>query len=135
MATQIESGPSACIATILAASKIRDGWHHPIDVVFGAIVGTAFAHMLSVSTLSKRRLFTRKSYKINSSCSKWWPVPVRTSDTDLHLDIQLRYGDYDCHDIETGLMIGIEGWIVLVHVSCTSGVVLSGDEGAWGDSR
>jgi diacylglycerol diphosphate phosphatase/phosphatidate phosphatase len=34
-----------CIATILAASKVRDGWHHPIDVVFGAIVGTAFAHM------------------------------------------------------------------------------------------
>jgi diacylglycerol diphosphate phosphatase/phosphatidate phosphatase len=33
------------LAIILAASKVRDGWHHPIDVVFGAIVGTAFAHM------------------------------------------------------------------------------------------
>jgi diacylglycerol diphosphate phosphatase/phosphatidate phosphatase len=34
-----------CIATMLAASKVRDGWHHPIDVVFGAVVGTAFAFM------------------------------------------------------------------------------------------
>jgi diacylglycerol diphosphate phosphatase/phosphatidate phosphatase len=34
-----------CCATILAASKVRDGWHHPIDVVVGAMVGTAFATM------------------------------------------------------------------------------------------
>lgn len=33
------------IATLLALSKIRDGWHHPIDVVVGALIGTAFAHM------------------------------------------------------------------------------------------
>lgn len=34
-----------CVAVILAGSKVRDGWHHPIDVVFGALVGTVFAHM------------------------------------------------------------------------------------------
>jgi membrane-associated phospholipid phosphatase len=32
-----------CIATLLAASKVRDGWHHPIDVIFGGLVGTLFA--------------------------------------------------------------------------------------------
>jgi diacylglycerol diphosphate phosphatase/phosphatidate phosphatase len=34
-----------CIATILSLSKIRDGWHHPVDVVFGALLGFLFAHM------------------------------------------------------------------------------------------
>ncbi|KAH7401283.1 phosphatidic acid phosphatase type 2/haloperoxidase [Pyrenochaeta sp. MPI-SDFR-AT-0127] len=34
-----------CIAILLAGSKVRDEWHHPIDVLFGALVGTAFAHM------------------------------------------------------------------------------------------
>lgn len=34
-----------CIAVLLALSKVRDGWHHPVDVVFGALVGTLFAHM------------------------------------------------------------------------------------------
>lgn len=33
------------IALLLALSKVRDGWHHPIDVLFGALVGTLFAHM------------------------------------------------------------------------------------------
>lgn len=33
------------VALLIAASKIRDGWHHPIDVLFGAVVGTLFAHM------------------------------------------------------------------------------------------
>jgi membrane-associated phospholipid phosphatase len=33
------------IALLIAASKVRDGWHHPVDVIFGAIVGTLFAHM------------------------------------------------------------------------------------------
>lgn len=33
------------IAFLIAGSKVRDGWHHPVDVIFGAIVGTAFAHM------------------------------------------------------------------------------------------
>ncbi|KAF1949989.1 PAP2-domain-containing protein [Byssothecium circinans] len=31
------------IAFLLSASKVRDGWHHPIDVVCGALIGTAFA--------------------------------------------------------------------------------------------
>lgn len=30
-------------AVILAASKIRDMWHHPVDVIFGAVVGSLFA--------------------------------------------------------------------------------------------
>jgi diacylglycerol diphosphate phosphatase/phosphatidate phosphatase len=34
-----------CIALVLALSKIRDRWHHPVDVVFGALLGTLFAHM------------------------------------------------------------------------------------------
>ena len=33
------------IAILVAGSKVRDGWHHPIDVIVGAIVGTVFAHM------------------------------------------------------------------------------------------
>ena len=33
------------IAILFALSKIRDGWHHPVDVVFGALVGTLFAHL------------------------------------------------------------------------------------------
>ncbi len=33
------------IATIMAACKLNDNSHHPEDVIFGALVGTAFAHM------------------------------------------------------------------------------------------
>lgn len=33
------------LALIMAASKVRDGWHHPVDVVAGALIGTAFALM------------------------------------------------------------------------------------------
>ncbi|KAK7188488.1 PAP2 superfamily protein [Paraphaeosphaeria sporulosa] len=33
------------VAVIMAASKIRDMWHHPVDVVFGACVGVLFALM------------------------------------------------------------------------------------------
>jgi diacylglycerol diphosphate phosphatase/phosphatidate phosphatase len=33
------------VALLIAGSKVRDGWHHPIDVVFGAVVGTLFAHI------------------------------------------------------------------------------------------
>jgi diacylglycerol diphosphate phosphatase/phosphatidate phosphatase len=33
------------IAVLMAGSKIRDMWHHPVDVVFGACVGTLFALM------------------------------------------------------------------------------------------
>ncbi|XPS75662.1 hypothetical protein M3J09_007736 [Ascochyta lentis] len=33
------------VALLIAASKIRDGWHHPVDVLFGAMVGTVFAHV------------------------------------------------------------------------------------------
>lgn len=32
-------------ALLIAASKVRDGWHHPVDVLFGSLVGIAFAHM------------------------------------------------------------------------------------------
>ncbi|KAF2026233.1 PAP2-domain-containing protein [Setomelanomma holmii] len=34
-----------CIAILIAGSKIRDEWHHPVDVVFGALVGILFAHV------------------------------------------------------------------------------------------
>lgn len=33
------------LAVLLAASKVRDGWHHVSDVVAGALVGSAFAVM------------------------------------------------------------------------------------------
>ncbi|PVH95854.1 acid phosphatase/Vanadium-dependent haloperoxidase, partial [Periconia macrospinosa] len=33
------------LAFIIAASKIRDGWHHPEDVIRGALIGSAFAFM------------------------------------------------------------------------------------------
>ena len=33
------------IALLISGSKVRDGWHHPVDVVFGALVGTLFAHV------------------------------------------------------------------------------------------
>jgi diacylglycerol diphosphate phosphatase/phosphatidate phosphatase len=33
------------LASILAASKVRDGWHHTSDVVAGALIGSAFALM------------------------------------------------------------------------------------------
>lgn len=33
------------VALLIAASKVRDGWHHPVDVLFGALVGTLCAHM------------------------------------------------------------------------------------------
>ena len=39
------SATPLCTAVILALSKIRDGWHHPVDVVCGAAIGTVFALM------------------------------------------------------------------------------------------
>lgn len=33
------------MALLIAGSKVRDGWHHPLDVAFGAAVGTLFAHV------------------------------------------------------------------------------------------
>ncbi|KAF2683589.1 PAP2-domain-containing protein [Lentithecium fluviatile CBS 122367] len=33
------------VTALIAASKVRDGWHHPIDVVAGALIGSAFALM------------------------------------------------------------------------------------------
>jgi len=33
------------MAALIAGSKVRDGWHHPHDVLFGALMGTVFAHL------------------------------------------------------------------------------------------
>jgi pre-mRNA-processing factor 8 len=103
---------------------------------------------LGIETVQKETIHPRKSYKMNSSCadillfaSHKWNVtrPSLLFDTKdqmeptttnkFWLDIQLRYGDYDSHDIEryvrakyldyttdsmsiypsaTGLMIGID---------------------------
>ncbi|KAK8076697.1 pre-mRNA-splicing factor spp42 [Apiospora phragmitis] len=103
---------------------------------------------LGIETVQKETIHPRKSYKMNSSCadillfaSNKWNVtrPFLLYDTKdvieptttnkFWLDIQLRYGDYDSHDIErytrakyldytndsmsiypspTGLMIGID---------------------------
>ncbi|KAF1927104.1 PAP2-domain-containing protein [Didymella exigua CBS 183.55] len=33
------------LAFLISASKVRDCWHHPIDVLFGSLVGIVFAHL------------------------------------------------------------------------------------------
>ncbi|KZZ93884.1 pre-mRNA processing splicing factor 8 [Moelleriella libera RCEF 2490] len=103
---------------------------------------------LGIETVQKETIHPRKSYKMNSSCAdillfashKWNvtrpSVLFDTKDTieptttnKFWIDVQLRYGDYDSHDIErytrakyldyttdsssiypsaTGLMIGID---------------------------
>lgn len=103
---------------------------------------------LGIETVQKETIHPRKSYKMNSSCadillfaSHKWNVTrpsllfdtkdqiEATTTNKFWLDIQLRYGDYDSHDIEryvrakyldyttdsmsiypsaTGLMIGID---------------------------
>ena len=103
---------------------------------------------LGIETVQKETIHPRKSYKMNSSCAdillfashKWSVTPPSllydtkdsisaTTTNKFWLDVQLRYGDYDSHDIEryirwkyldytsdsnsiypsaTGLMIGID---------------------------
>jgi pre-mRNA-processing factor 8 len=103
---------------------------------------------LGIETVQKETIHPRKSYKMNSSCadillfaSHKWNVTrpsllfdtkdqiESTTTNKFWLDVQLRYGDYDSHDIEryvrakyldyttdsmsiypsaTGLMIGID---------------------------
>jgi pre-mRNA-processing factor 8 len=103
---------------------------------------------LSIETVQKETIHPRKSYKMNSSCadillfaSHKWAVSApsllydnkdnmsATTTNKFWIDVQLRYGDYDSHDIErytrakymdytadsasiypssTGLMIGID---------------------------
>ena len=74
---------------------------------------------LEIETVQKETIHPRKSYKMNSSCADIllfaayrWPVckPSLMADTndtfDLKpsnkywIDVQLRWGDYDSHDIE-----------------------------------
>lgn len=103
---------------------------------------------LGIETVQKETIHPRKSYKMNSSCAdillfashKWSVSPPSllydtkdsmssTTTNKFWVDVQLRYGDYDSHDIEryvrakyldyttdsmsiypsaTGLMIGID---------------------------
>jgi len=103
---------------------------------------------LGIETVQKETIHPRKSYKMNSSCadillfaSHKWNVTrpsllfdtkdqiESTTTNKFWLDVQLRYGDYDSHDIEryvrakyldyttdsmsiypsaTGLMIGVD---------------------------
>ena len=103
---------------------------------------------LGIETVQKETIHPRKSYKMNSSCAdillfashKWnvtRPSPLYdtkdvmdpTTTNKFWVDVQLRYGDYDSHDIDrytrakyldyttdsssiypsaTGLMIGID---------------------------
>ncbi|KAF1831393.1 PROCN-domain-containing protein [Decorospora gaudefroyi] len=74
---------------------------------------------LGIETVQKETIHPRKSYKMNSSCAdillfashKWSVSPPSmlfdTKDTmsatttnKFWIDVQLRYGDYDSHDIE-----------------------------------
>ena len=103
---------------------------------------------LGIETVQKETIHPRKSYKMNSSCAdillfathKWSvtrpsllmdtkDITEPTTTNKFWIDVQLRYGDYDSHDIEryvrakyldyttdsmsiypsaTGLMIGID---------------------------
>ena len=103
---------------------------------------------LGIETVQKETIHPRKSYKMNSSCAdillfashKWnvtrpsilfdtKDIMEPTNTNKFWIDVQLRYGDYDSHDIEryvrakyldyttdsmsiypsaTGLMIGID---------------------------
>ena len=103
---------------------------------------------LAIETVQKETIHPRKSYKMNSSCAdillfashKWnvtrpsilfdtKDITEPTTTNKFWIDVQLRYGDYDSHDIEryvrakyldyttdtmsiypsaTGLMIGID---------------------------
>ena len=103
---------------------------------------------LGIETVQKETIHPRKSYKMNSSCAdillfathKWnvtkpsilydtKDITESTTTNKFWIDVQLRYGDYDSHDIEryvrakfldytqdsmsiypsaTGLMIGID---------------------------
>lgn len=74
---------------------------------------------LEIDTVQKETIHPRKSYKMNSSCadiilfsSFKWPVSHPSFITDTNdkydgttspkywVDVQLRWGDYDSHDIE-----------------------------------
>ena len=74
---------------------------------------------LEIETVQKETIHPRKSYKMNSSCadiqlfaSHKWPmskpslladpkdVMDSTSSEKYWLDVQLRWGDYDSHDVE-----------------------------------
>ncbi|KAK3215673.1 hypothetical protein GRF29_8g705727 [Pseudopithomyces chartarum] len=74
---------------------------------------------LGIETVQKETIHPRKSYKMNSSCAdillfashKWSvspPSPLydnkdqmsATTTNKFWIDVQLRYGDYDSHDIE-----------------------------------
>jgi pre-mRNA-processing factor 8 len=74
---------------------------------------------LGIETVQKETIHPRKSYKMNSSCAdillfashKWSvsnPSPLQdnkdqmgaTTTNKFWIDVQLRYGDYDSHDIE-----------------------------------
>ena len=103
---------------------------------------------LGIETVQKETIHPRKSYKMNSSCAdillfathKWnvtrpsilfdtKDITEPTTTAKFWIDVQLRYGDYDSHDVEryvrakyldyttdsmsiypsaTGLMIGID---------------------------
>src|SRR3954453_6641382 len=74
---------------------------------------------LEIETVQKETIHPRKSYKMNSSCSdvllfaayKWQVSPPSLlkeandkydhgTTTKYWLDVQLRWGDFDSHDIE-----------------------------------
>lgn len=74
---------------------------------------------LQIDTVQKETIHPRKSYKMNSSCAdillfgtQKWPIskPSLLADTKdvmdattsdrFWIDVQLRWGDYDSHDIE-----------------------------------
>lgn len=80
---------------------------------------TAERDSLEIETVQKESIHPRKSYKMNSSCADVqlfatfkWPMSKPSllhelkdqfeeiSGNKYWFDVQLRWGDYDCHDIE-----------------------------------
>ncbi|KOB73267.1 Pre-mRNA-processing-splicing factor 8 [Operophtera brumata] len=56
---------------------------------------------LEIETVQKETIHPRKSYKMNSSCADILLDTMDNTTTQKYwLDIQLRWGDYDSHDVE-----------------------------------
>ena len=107
------SQPSVVSITRVAACSTHMRMHMRLQVFDQEL------DALEIETVQKETIHPRKSYKMNSSCADIllfaayrWPIskPSLMADTNdvmdqkasnkYWLDVQLRWGDYDSHDIE-----------------------------------
>ena len=99
---------------------------------------------LEIETVQKETIHPRKSYKMNSSCAdillfaayKWMssrPSLLRdTNDafdqgatTKYWIDVQLRWGDFDCFPADDHEILTSNGWMTLSDVVAHYGIALS----------